>query len=83
MLVLGRKQGESISFGQDAYITVLEIRNSQVKLGIQMPDHIKILRSECDQPKHDQDPTCYACNGSGQGLTEDQLCRVCRGYGVY
>jgi carbon storage regulator len=46
MLVLTRKEGESIQIGENILLTVVAIENGQVKLGIQAPEGIKIYRSE-------------------------------------
>lgn len=46
MLVLTRKQNESIQIGDDIVVTVLAINGDQVKLGIQAPKHIDIHRKE-------------------------------------
>jgi carbon storage regulator len=46
MLVLSRKAGESIKIGDDITIKVIEIRHDQVRIGIEAPKDISILRSE-------------------------------------
>jgi carbon storage regulator len=46
MLILTRKLGEKITIGDDITITLLEIRGSQIKLGIDAPKHIEIHRQE-------------------------------------
>ena len=46
MLVLSRKRMESFRISDDIVVTVLEIRGNQIKLGIQAPDDMKILRTE-------------------------------------
>jgi len=46
MLVLTRKLGERITIGDDISITLLEIKGSQVKLGIEAPKSISIHRQE-------------------------------------
>ena len=46
MLVLTRKQNESIQIGDDIEIKVLSIDGEQVKLGISAPKHIDIHRKE-------------------------------------
>ncbi len=46
MLILTRNQGESINIGEAVTITVLGTKGGQVRLGIDAPKHIKILRSE-------------------------------------
>lgn len=46
MLVLGRKTNQSVMIGDDIVITVLSVDGDQVKIGIQAPTHITILRQE-------------------------------------
>jgi carbon storage regulator len=46
MLVLTRKMGESIYLGDDIKITVTEIKGHKIRLGIDAPGSIRILRSE-------------------------------------
>ncbi|MGA8181268.1 MAG: carbon storage regulator CsrA [Desulfobacterales bacterium] len=46
MLILTRKLGEKITIGDDITITLVEIKGTQVKLGIEAPKHIEIHRQE-------------------------------------
>lgn len=46
MLVLYRKKGESILIGDDIKITILDIGNEKVKIAIDAPKEISVLRSE-------------------------------------
>ena len=46
MLVLGRKTDESLVLGGEITITILGIEGDRVKVGIDAPRHITILRSE-------------------------------------
>lgn len=46
MLILSRNIGQSIVIGKDIYITVLGVKGSQVRLGIDAPEKIKVLREE-------------------------------------
>lgn len=46
MLVLGRKTDESLIVGNDIVITILSIEGDRVKVGINAPKHVTILRSE-------------------------------------
>ncbi|MFE8696499.1 carbon storage regulator CsrA [Cytobacillus sp. FJAT-53684] len=46
MLVLSRKKGETIKIGDDIEITIVALANDQVKIGIQAPRNIEILRKE-------------------------------------
>jgi carbon storage regulator len=51
MLVLSRKLGESIIIDGNIRIKVLMIRGNRVRLGIEAPDRIPILR-ESDRRDH-------------------------------
>jgi carbon storage regulator len=46
MLVQSRHKGEWIKIGENAYIMVVNVEGSKVRLGIVAPDDIKILRGE-------------------------------------
>lgn len=46
MLVLTRKQGEKIRIGSNIIISVLSAGDNQVKIGIDAPADMKILREE-------------------------------------
>lgn len=46
MLVLTRKQGERIQIGEDITITVVRTKGKAVRLGIQAPSHVPVLRGE-------------------------------------
>jgi carbon storage regulator len=46
MLILTRKLGEKIAIGDDITITLVEIKGTQIKLGIEAPKHIEIHRQE-------------------------------------
>ena len=46
MLILTRKLGEQITIGDDITITLIEIKGSHVKLGIDAPKNVVIHRRE-------------------------------------
>ncbi|WP_121611021.1 carbon storage regulator CsrA [Mesobacillus foraminis] len=46
MLVLTRKNGETIKIGDDIEITVVASKNDQVKIGIKAPKNVEIYRKE-------------------------------------
>ena len=46
MLILRRKAGESIVIGEDIHVTVLDINEGSVRLAIDAPKAVPILRSE-------------------------------------
>ena len=50
MLVLTRKQSEMIQIGDDIVIKVIRTGKSTVKIGIEAPAHVRVLRAElCDE----------------------------------
>lgn len=49
MLILSRKIGESLFIGDDIRVVLLEIRGKQVRLGIEAPADIVVLREEIFQ----------------------------------
>jgi carbon storage regulator len=50
MLVLGRKVHESITISGNIRVTVLRVRGNQVRLGIEAPENLQILRQELCGP---------------------------------
>lgn len=53
MLVLSRRQSESIQIGDNITITILAIDRNQVRIGIEVPREINVVRSELlDQNHH-------------------------------
>ena len=49
MLVLTRKQQEQILVGENIRITVVRVQGSTVRIGIEAPDDVRILRGEVQQ----------------------------------
>ena len=48
MLVMRRREGESILIGQDIEIRILAINGSRVKIGIEAPRSIPVLAREAE-----------------------------------
>ncbi|HON38445.1 MAG: carbon storage regulator CsrA [Desulfomonilia bacterium] len=46
MLILTRKVGETVAIGDDIQISVVEIKGTQVKLGIRAPKNVEVHREE-------------------------------------
>lgn len=46
MLVLSRKLGEKIMIGDDIVITIVKIDHSNVRIGIEAPQHVAVAREE-------------------------------------
>jgi len=50
MLVLARKTGESIDVGNDVRITIIRTAGDVVRVGIEAPKELRILRTELSEP---------------------------------
>lgn len=48
MLVLSRKVGQEIVIGDNVRITITKVSGNRVTLGVQAPDHVRILRGELE-----------------------------------
>jgi len=46
MLILSRRPGESVHVGDDIKITILSIKGHQIKLGLDVPEHMPVYREE-------------------------------------
>ena len=75
MLVLTRKNGESLVIGDNVVITILETQKGRCKIGITAPKDVKVLRLELD-PRRNNLPTTepkrtpsglWRCENCGEG----------------
>ncbi|MEK6236382.1 MAG: carbon storage regulator [Planctomycetales bacterium] len=48
MLVLTRKEGERINIGQDVVVKVISISGNKVRVGVEAPGDVRILRAELE-----------------------------------
>ena len=46
MLVLTRKQNEGILIGSDIVVTVINVEGDKVRLGIEAPKNVRVIREE-------------------------------------
>ena len=46
MLILSRRPGESVTLGDDIVVTVVSVNGNQVRLGINAPREVRVLRDE-------------------------------------
>lgn len=50
MLVLTRKRGQRLLIDHDIVVTVVEVEDGRVRLGIEAPGHVRVVRQELLQP---------------------------------
>ena len=46
MLILSRRIGEELRIGDDITVTILDIKGTQVRLGIKAPRNVRVDRAE-------------------------------------
>ncbi len=56
MLVLSRKQSERIRLGSDIVVTVVRVSGDKVRLGIEAPSNMVVLRDELQAQPSDGSP---------------------------
>jgi carbon storage regulator len=48
MLILSRRESESVHLGDDIVLTIVRVSGEKVRIGIVAPPHIKVLRNELE-----------------------------------
>ena len=69
MLVLSRKQGERVHIGGNVTITVLGVSRGVLKLGIEAPSRVRILRGELARFREPSQRGPRAGVGAAEALT--------------
>ncbi len=64
MLILTRRLGESITIGDNVKLTVLSIKGSQVRIGVEAPKDVCIQRSELSMDKEQKSKDSSSDNSS-------------------
>ena len=49
MLVLTRRENEAIRLGEDTRIVLVQVKGGQVRIGIECPSHVRVVREEVYQ----------------------------------
>lgn|SRR5574337_870864 len=73
MLILTRKPGENITIGESIVVSVLEIRGSQVRLGITAPSSVQIHRGEIYERIRDENVRAGSVPLSQAGALSERL----------
>ena len=67
MLVLSRKQNERILIGQDIELVVVRISADKVRIGIDAPDGVRIMRRELIDSTRNGEAIPPACHSHEAG----------------
>lgn len=62
MLILTRRVGEAVRIGDDVTLTVLGVKGSQVRLGIDAPRDVSVHRQEIYERVNEEQPKKEAAN---------------------
>ena len=65
MLVLSRKNGEQICIGENIVVKVVGIHGNRVKLGIEAPREVRVVRVDCVEVR------ASGCKVCGQPLMRE------------
>jgi carbon storage regulator len=63
MLVLTRKKNQGIMLGDSIKIMILEIKDDTIRIGIDAPREVTILRSELYQAVREENTTAVVSDG--------------------
>ena len=69
MLVLSRKVGESILISESIRVTVVQSANGRIRLGIEAPPEVKVLREELTMSCFHSSPSKNGENGEAEALS--------------
>jgi len=73
MLVLTRKSGERIQIGDEVVLEILEVRQGQVRLGIDAPGHVRIYREEIARQIREENRRAAASEPAALGALATRL----------
>jgi len=71
LLILTRKVGEAVSIGDDIQVSVVEIKGTQVKLGIQAPKSVEVHREEIYQKIQEENRRAALVQADILGAAQD------------
>ena len=73
LLILTRKVGESVAIGDDIQVSVVEIKGTQVKLGIRAPKDVTVHREEIYLKIQEENRRASQVSTDALGSVEDLI----------
>ena len=65
MLVLSRKESETICLGDNIKITIVRVAKDRVRVGIDAPDNVHVLRGELADKEREIVMAPFTCREAG------------------
>jgi carbon storage regulator len=70
MLILSRREGESLTIGDDVVVTVVAINGNQIRLGIAAPREVRVLREEIYRAMQEENRAAASASQARERLEE-------------
>jgi carbon storage regulator len=80
MLILSRRPGESLTIGDNITVTVVSINGNQIRLGIDAPRDVRVLRDEIYKAIRDENQAAANAHEQERRM-KDALKRIREGTG--
>jgi carbon storage regulator len=80
MLILSRRPGESLTIGDNIVVTVVSVNGNQIRLGIDAPREVRVLRDEIYRAIREENQAA-ADSGERKRRMEDAFKRLRQGTG--
>lgn len=77
MLVLSRKIGETLIIDGNVRVTVVRVSGNRVALGVEAPDHVRVLRGEL-RPFGDEQPVAEVEESEASEAPAKRVSRTAR-----
>jgi carbon storage regulator len=56
MLILSRRESERVHLGDEIVLTIVRVNGDKVRIGVEAPPHVKILRTELEVSLAEPEP---------------------------
>jgi carbon storage regulator len=57
MLILSRRETEKVCLGENIVLTIVRVAGDKVRIGIEAPPDVVVLRTELDEPRAIEPPS--------------------------
>jgi carbon storage regulator len=70
MLILSRRPGESLTIGDNITVTVVSINGNQIRLGIDAPRDVRVLRDEIYKAIRDENKAAASTHDQNRRMAD-------------